>query len=297
MRRAPNGWWRPGTALSIIGPMTVSASAPASVSPSRIVRLRAPMGQVASRAAAALLLCSGAAYLAWSLLPASMRPGDATLISDIAFLPGSLMVAVLAWQAGSRAALSAASRRAWRWIAVGYLLFWLGDAVWFALEIIARASPSPSLADACYLAYYPVMFIGLAIFPRVLRSRTDRARYALDTATVVVGGWMATWFLVIGPVAAAAYAEPLDTLLATAYPIGDLVLLLGVAMVLLRSPSDVPASAITALLAGLLVFLVADTIYAVQALEETYAGGQLVDAINVVAWSLTGVGAYRARWA
>ena len=246
------------------------------------------------RLAVAALVVSGVAYLTWTFLPPGLRIGDPTLVSDIAFLPGSFLVALLAWHASAARDISSGARRGWRWIAVAYGLFWIGDALWLVYEVILVTEPSPSLADVAYLAYYPALVIGLLSFPRVIRSSIERARFGLDAATIVLGGAMVAWFFVIGPVASAEHASPLDAFLAAAYPVGDLVVLFGVVIVALRAPRDVPRAAVVALLTGLVAYLAADTIYGVQALNDTYAGGGFVDALYVSAWTLTGIGAYLA---
>lgn len=246
------------------------------------------------RLAVAALVVSGVAYLTWTFLPPGLRIGDPTLVSDIAFLPGSFLVALLAWHASSARDISSGARRGWRWIAISYVFFWLGDALWLVYEVILAMEPSPSLADVAYLAYYPALVIGLLSFPRVIRSPIERARFGLDAATIVLGGVMVAWFFVIGPVASAEHANPLDAFLSAAYPVGDLVILFGVVIVALRAPRDVPRAAVVALLSGLVAYLAADTIYGVQALNDTYAGGGFVDALSVSAWTLTGIGAYLA---
>jgi diguanylate cyclase (GGDEF)-like protein/PAS domain S-box-containing protein len=60
---------------------------------------RRPERALPWRIAVGALLLSGLACLAWSFLPAELHPGDPLLISDAAFLPGSLLVALLAWHA------------------------------------------------------------------------------------------------------------------------------------------------------------------------------------------------------
>lgn len=242
----------------------------------------------------AALVVSGAAYLVWSFLPSALRPGDLTIVSDVAFLPASLLVALLAWRASAADGIADGTRRAWLWIGVAYLLFWSGDLLWFTYEVVLHVEPSPSLADLAYLAYYPALVIGLVSFPRVLRTPMERLRFGLDTATVVLGGAMVAWLLVIGPSASAAHRDSLETLLSLAYPVGDLVLLLGVVVMALRTPPDLPRGAVVTLISGLAIFLAADLIYGVQSVDASYAAGGPVDAMNVIAWTLTGIAAYLA---
>jgi hypothetical protein len=117
-------------------------------------------------------------------------PERKVLIGDLAYLPGALLSAVLAWRAGTHHDLDAGTRRAWRWIAIAHLVFWTGDALWAYFELVLGIEPFPSLADAGYLLFYPFMLLGLLSFPLTRWSRAERIRFLLDAATVLTGGWM-----------------------------------------------------------------------------------------------------------
>jgi hypothetical protein len=53
-------------------------------------------------------------------------------------------------------------------------------------ELVGR-KPYPSVADALYVAFYPLMLCGLLVFP-VARRAGERVRLGLDLAVVVIGG-------------------------------------------------------------------------------------------------------------
>jgi hypothetical protein len=69
-------------------------------------------------------------YTAWSL-GATWTEEQRGFVSDLAFLPVGLLVAALSWIAGRARGLDAATRRAWGFLALAFLFFWLGDALWF----------------------------------------------------------------------------------------------------------------------------------------------------------------------
>jgi diguanylate cyclase (GGDEF)-like protein/PAS domain S-box-containing protein len=239
------------------------------------------------------LAAYAAVFLVWSVAPLDLPPATRTLVGDAAFLPPGILVALLAWRASTSHGLSREARRAWIWLGVAYLAFWLGDALYFYYDLVNEV-PYPSLADAAYLAYYPLLLVGLVSFPRVLRSGAERLRFALDAATVALGGAMVVWYFVLGPIAAAGSTDVTEMLLAISYPVGDLVLLLGLAIIALRAPRELPRRALLLLLSGLLVSLAADLAYAVQTLDGTYESGRWVDSTYIIAWALLGASAYFA---
>jgi diguanylate cyclase (GGDEF)-like protein len=83
---------------------------------------------------------------------------------------------------------------------------------------------------------------------------------------------MAIWYLVISPTVAQHQAHWLDKVLNVAYPVGDLVLVFGVAMLLLRRPARGMAAALRLLVCGAALFVVADVTYARLNLSNSYNG-------------------------
>ena len=67
------------------------------------------------------------------------------------------------------------ARLAWAWVALGFVLFWLGDVYTYTYPILLnREVPFPSLGDGAYLAVYPALIAGLVILQRRRSRRTDR---------------------------------------------------------------------------------------------------------------------------
>ncbi len=237
------------------------------------------------------------AYLAWTIAPLDISEETRGWIGDVAFVPMGLLVTVLALKAATSQHLSMELRRAWAWLAVAYLAFWLGDMIFVWYAQIAIEAPFPSLADAAYLAYYPLLLLGLLSFPRVIGSRTEQVRFWLDAATIALGGGMVVWYFVLGPIATGAggAADDLASIvLSVAYPVGDLVLLLGIGVILTRSPQQLPRHTISLLLIGLLISLAADVAYGGQNLDGSYVSGGWVDGLYMLAWGLLGASAYFA---
>jgi diguanylate cyclase (GGDEF)-like protein len=254
--------------MSVLAPVRIR---PALGGP-RVTRLTA-----GSLAIGGLLLL----YASWQLAgwgPASRR----ALIGDVFFYPVSAIAVWTAWRAGARCAAWHGLRRAWRLIALGALAYLLGDIAQTFYEL-AGQKPYPSLADGFYLAFYPLMLAGVLSFPALRRNRSERVRVALDVALVALGGSGAVIYLVLGPTAVADGQSALQTAFSIAYPVGDMVLLVGLASLLLRGSAPSARHALQLLAGGVAFYVAADLVYGWVTLHSTYQGGDPVDTLWMVA--------------
>ena len=212
--------------------------------------------------------------------------GDHTrqVVGDVGPVLLGLVAVVAAWRVSSRPGVEPAVRRAWRRLTVAFGCWWVGDLVWCILEVLLHQSPFPSLADVAYLAFYPCAAWALLSFPSVTRRRSDWTKFGLDALTVLLCAAMGIWYLVIGPVIHSHPARSLALVLNFAYPVGDLLLLFGVAVTLLRRTTGSDLS-LRFLVGGIGALVVADVAYAHLDLSGTYDGG-FPDAFWLAAWCL-----------
>ena len=118
-----------------------------------------------------------------------------------------------------------ASAGPWRWFAIGFLLFWLGDLYTYSYPRLTGAEvPFPSLGDAAYVLVYPALMTGLLILVRRRNPERDRAG-AIDSLIMTLGLALISWIALIQP---SLHDDELSTvakLVSIAYPIGDILLL------------------------------------------------------------------------
>ena len=119
-------------------------------------------------------------------------------------------------------------------------------------------------------------------------SGGDRAGL-LDAAILTTGAAVIWWAFVLGPLAAAADPEPVSFAMSIAYPIGDL-LLIGMALGLVLTPGARSAS-FRFLVASLVTMLVADLVFGLQSLDETYVDGGWLDSLWLLAYLAFGTAA------
>jgi signal transduction histidine kinase len=169
---------------------------------------------------------------------------------------------------------------AWYLIAVGQLLFTIGDAYSFYHEwVLGLEVPFPSIADAFYLVFYPVLAAGLLLLVRGRAPGRDAASL-IDATIITIGVGMLSWVFLIGPYVRLPDLSLTERLVSIAYPLGD-VLLLAVAVRLWRTGAN-GAVAARLLAFGLLALLAVDTVYGLSVLNGAWQVGGPID----VGWML-----------
>ena len=217
-------------------------------------------------------------------------PGAQQTIGDIAFWPLNTTVAVLAFRVTRTRMIDARLRRAWGLIGLGLVAYLLGDVVQLVYESVLHELPYPSVADACYLLFYPLVFVGIMQFPRERHSRSVLIRVGLDASTTVIAGASIVWYLVLGP-ATASGGRNLDLLVSIAYPSGDLVLILALSALAVRTRRVLGSWSLYLLVGSLLLYIISDIIYARLSIADAYSGGDLVDMGWMFAMALIGASA------
>ena len=175
----------------------------------------------------------------------------------------------------------------WLLLAAGLAFFVAGDALWTWYDFVLGTDPFPSPADALYLAGYPLLSAGLAV---LIRRRTGGALHRaslLDAAVLTTGVGLVTWVFIVVPTAAAGVTA-LETTIATAYPVFDVVLL-SLSIRLVLTPGGRAAS-FRLLAASMFLTLAADVGYA---MTELYAlpGSIVFDTLYLFGYLALAVGA------
>ncbi|GAA0469081.1 hypothetical protein Ade02nite_31960 [Paractinoplanes deccanensis] len=160
-----------------------------------------------------------------------------------------------------------------------------GDVIFYFLALVGGEVAYPSVADVGYLAAYPLLASGLLLLVRRRTPGRDFAS-ALDAAIVAVGVGYLVLELAILPTTDVSAAS-VTTLVSVAYPVGDLMLIVVGARLLIGGTRTAPLLMIAAYLA---LVLFADTAYSVQTFDGTYAAGNFLDAIWMSAAFLLAAG-------
>jgi two-component system cell cycle response regulator len=221
-------------------------------------------------------------YISWQLF--HWLPSDG-VVGHVISKPIDVAAALVAWQASRRVRASHRTALAWRLISLG-LVGQLAGGLAVDVYALLGQSPYPSLADPLYLSFYPLMLAALLVLPRVRQTRSQHGRLALDLTITALGAATVVWYVLIEPTARAGGQSTLQMAFSLAYPVGDMILIVGVASLLLRGVAESMRGALWLVTAGLCLFVVGDVLYAYVTLHGVFENGDALDITYTVALSL-----------
>ncbi|MEA2313155.1 MAG: hypothetical protein QOE28_3123, partial [Solirubrobacteraceae bacterium] len=156
----------------------------------------------------------------------------------------------------------------WRWFAIGFLLFWLGDLYTYSYpRLTGTEVPFPSLGDAAYVIVYPALMIGLLMLVRRRNPERDRAG-AIDSLIMTLGLSLISWIALIQPSLHDGSLSTLAKLVSIAYPIGDILLL--AAAIRLAVDAGTRRPAFYLLVSSIVALLATDFAYGLVTLAGAY---------------------------
>ena len=188
---------------------------------------------------------------------------------------------------------------------LGATVWFLGDWIWWILELVGHPAGFPSVVDAVYFLGYPIVVLGLVFLWR--RKLTTVLGGLLDSAALAAAAGLILWATAIDPTGG-AHTSPLTMITAVGYPILDLFVLFGLAQLMLL-PALRQMRALQALTVGMLVYMISDAFYASSSLRGTYVESTWQDtgwlllytlwafaALHPSARKLEAAQAYRLPW-
>jgi hypothetical protein len=202
------------------------------------------------------------------------------------------ILAVCAALVLGRAAFEPLARRAWMAFGMALLLWFVGSAAWTIAYAGQPDAPYPTFADIFWLAWYPLVAVGMFYLIRVRIPQFELHRW-MDGIAVTLLVLAAGFALVIQPAAEHKAAGLLATFVAFVYPVLDVLLIgavLGVYGLLGWRPDTMW------ILIGLAVVStsVADAVFAVQEAEaRAVVNGNRYDFV----WTAGAVLIALAAWA
>jgi diguanylate cyclase (GGDEF)-like protein len=238
-------------------------------------------------AAAVLFVCG---YVAIRQLWWGSASGRETALA-LYYAPIYFVAALAAWSTATRSALDLRARGAWALLGLGALCTATSDAGWLYTELVHGVQDTPPWVDAVALAGYPCMIAGLLTFRAAPRAAAERVRFWIDVTTVLVGGTMLAWFLVVRPVAVAEQSTLAEIVQASIFPLADLVVLVSVAVVLARGRATAARRPLQLLAIALVFGGVGDLSYAHERLVNSYHPGDAIDWLWLVDGTLIALAA------
>ena len=151
--------------------------------------------------------------------------------------------------------------------------------------------PSPSIADALYLLMYPLIYVGLLL---LMKAHFRHAGAAVWLDGIVVGLAMAALSaaVIFPDVLASSEGSSAAVTVSLAYPVGDFILLVFVALGLALSGWR-PGRQWLLIGLGLLISAGADMVFVYQEAKGTYVPGRILDTMWPLSMSLIALAAWQ----
>jgi two-component system cell cycle response regulator len=182
-------------------------------------------------------------------------------------------------------------RLVWSLLAAG-LGFWAGGQLYFT--VAGPVLPFPSWADLLWLAFYIPTYAAIVLLVRSRLHHVSRAQW-FDGVIGALGVTSVSAAVVFGAVLHASHGSLGVIATNLAYPVADLMLLSLLVAVAVTSGRQLLEPMWLLILAALVVFTVADSVYLVQLAEGTYVNYGLLDAGWPVALLLLGGAAWQPK--
>jgi two-component system, cell cycle response regulator len=189
----------------------------------------------------------------------------------------------------ARAVVVRAERSAWLFIAASLLVTTSGDILfdfWYGGN-----PPFPSAADAGYLAFYPLLYVGIVLLLR-RRLSTFSASLWLDGLVAATAAGALGASVLVEVVVNSTHGSTLVVVTNMAYPIGD-VLLLALVVFVFSVTRWQPGRAWALIAAGLLFNTVGDAVYLFQSALGTYIEGTYLDLVWPISLVLVALAAWQ----
>jgi diguanylate cyclase (GGDEF)-like protein len=186
-----------------------------------------------------------------------------TVINDIAAPISTLLGFLgLAYGAYWSERLSSRSRSAWYLLAVAALCAFIGNVIYFILEVVLHLPTSPSTSDLFYLLMYPIFLAGVILIPTDRISFKDLGRFGLDIAIIALTSTFILWEILIEPLVITGATHFTAIAVAIAYPVGDLMIVWALVTAVLRPHSSQPRQPVWLLLAAGMFIILGDSLSA-----------------------------------
>lgn len=219
---------------------------------------------------AAAWALAAAGVVAYGVVLATTSPGDRlNSFANLWLYQGLVLLSVLL--AGARAKLIERDRTAW-WLITAALASTAFAEIYYAL---ATPTSYPSIADAGWLAFYPLTYVGMVLLLHPRASAITGTLW-LDAVTAALGAAALGTAVLVELVLRTTSGSPSAVATNLAYPLGD-VLLLSTVFGVFSLANWRPGRQWLVLGLGVLVSTVADAIYLGETAAGTYRQGTMLE--------------------
>jgi len=162
---------------------------------------------------------------------------------------------------------------AWWLVTAALLSYAIARTLWTVEDVFIfhHGVPFPIVSDLFFALQYPFFFVAIILIPR-RRPSTSRVILILDYLLWMGAALTLSWFFMLAPIVTESDLSPLAKEIALSYPVGDLFVLLGLTVTLLRAPhSRGHAPVLGILIAAFACLIVGDNLATFDVLQPAHA--------------------------
>jgi len=164
----------------------------------------------------------------------------------------------------------------WILITSSLLVTILGNIIWIVLPIGFNQPSSPSIADIFYLAYYPLIIMGILHLPVTQTHEIKKYHILIDTGILIVSFALVLWVILINPLL--HMENPFSIVISLSYLFLDIFLLFTLFYLFFNWFGQVKKTPLLLLIMSALILVITNLIFLYQFLYGIYNSGGLLDA-------------------
>jgi signal transduction histidine kinase len=154
-----------------------------------------------------------------------------------------------------------ADARSWWMLSAGLLSYAVARTLWTVADALTfpHGVPFPSFPDLFFVLQYPFFFLAVMLLPSA-PPWVSRLKRILDCLLWTSAATALSWYFILAPKYMPSEMSPLAKLVCLTYPVGDLALLFGLVVALLRpSRSQADRLVVYSLCSALVCLILADS--------------------------------------
>ncbi len=196
-----------------------------------------------------------------------------------AIIPGSLIIIAI-WALSSANKINEISKKSLVFLVLSFCLWFAAEQTWNLYEHVLDIDPYPSIADFFYITAPILMFISLVIFLKPLRDHIKKKHIVfaiLASSSVLIP-------ILIMTFQANTETEFFEISVALIYPIVDAILLIPAILAIILSFKIKQSSFWVLIIIGIISFIIADNLYLILVIEDTYFDGHPIDILWLISY-------------
>ncbi len=196
-------------------------------------------------------------------------------------IPGALVIFSI-WAITRAETIQELPKKSLIFLSASFTCWFIAEQSWNLYEHVLDIDPYPSVADLFYISAPIFMFISLTIFLKSTKKKISKKNFAIAciiSSLILVPSLLAT--LEVG-----VEDEPLEIIVALAYPIVDAILLVPAIIITLFLISSKLNFFWIMIIAGIIIMLAADTSFLFLVISDEYVDGHPVDILWISSYTI-----------